>query len=272
MLTAGQHEAFSQDGFLCLQGAVPGAVVCDMYERLWSVLEVKGAKRNDPSTWELRFGFGLHAIRRGDPDPRECPPLRDALDAAFLGSDWCTKPHWGQALVTFPTTDPWILPNSPWHLDHTFLQGERISGLNMFLFVDEVVPHGGGTVVLRSSPQLIARFVKSIDDLRGMKEAEIKKRFFGTHPYLQELTSKPLAPDRNERLMGMDTDVDGISVRVVEFTGKAGDVVLAHPWLLHAISQNTSDRPRLMRASRVYRRDVYDRCMTAGTCQSTRSK
>jgi len=36
--------------------------------------------------------------------------VRDALDAAFGGAEWFTKPHWGQALVTFPTTAPWVLP------------------------------------------------------------------------------------------------------------------------------------------------------------------
>ena len=39
---------------------------------------------------------------------------------------------------------------------HPFVQGRRITGLNMFLFVDHVKPRGGGTAV-RSSPQVNRR-------------------------------------------------------------------------------------------------------------------
>jgi hypothetical protein len=261
MFTEEQHRTFREDGFVRLPGALPEAVVDDMLERLWSLLEAKGALRDDPSSWSPDCGFRLQAIRKGDPDPRACPPLRDALDAAFQGSEWATKPHWGQALVTFPTEEPWILPKRIWHLDHPFVQGRRLSGVNMFLFLDEVGPHGGGTAVLRSSPLLIERFVKEPEALLTMKAAEAKRRLFATHPFLEELTGGPIRPDRNERLMDGDSDVDGVAVRAVELSGRPGEVVLAHPWLLHAGAPNTSRRPRLMRASRVYRRSYYERFM-----------
>jgi len=101
-----------------------------------------------------------------------------------------------------------------------------------------------------------------------MKDAEVKSQLFATHSFLQELTGKPMRPDRNERLMGSDSDLDGIPVRAVELVGKPGAVVLAHPWLLHAISQNTADRPRLMRASRVYRRDFYEEHMKGSVAKA----
>jgi hypothetical protein len=263
MVTDEQQQAFRTNGFVRLPGAVPEPVVDAMRERLWCLLEAKGARRDDASTWDMRFAYGLQAMRRADPAPRECAPLRDALDTVFGGAEWSTKPHWGQALVTFPVTDHWILPKSAWHLDHPFVQGKTCSGVNLFLFVDTVEPHGGGTVVLRSSPPLIERFVQSMGttELLSMKAAQIKARLFDTHPFLQELTGSPMRPDRNERLMERDSDVDGIAVRAVELVGRAGDVVLTHPWLLHAISQNVADRPRLMRASRVYRRDFYEKHM-----------
>jgi hypothetical protein len=40
--------------------------------------------------------------------------------------------------------------------------------------------------------------------------------------------------------------VDGIDVRVVELTGAPGDLVVMHPWLLHNISMNVADTPRMM--------------------------
>jgi hypothetical protein len=263
MFSEDQAREFREEGFVRIPRAVSKDTMDDMLERLWSLLESKGARQEDPSTWKPGHGVRLHAMRGGDPSPSEFPLLSEALDVVFGGADWFTKPNWGQTLVTFPTAGPWELPRSPWHLDHPFAQGRRISGLNMFLFVERVEASGGGTVVVRSSPQLIGRFVGSegTAKLLAMKSAQIKRRFFGMHPYLLELTGKPLHPDRDDRLMGRDTEVDGIPMRVVELVGEPGDVVLCHPWLLHSIAPNTANRPRFMRASRVYRRDFYDKHM-----------
>jgi len=133
----------------------------------------------------------------------------------------------------------------------------------MFLFVDHVKPRGGGTAVVRPSPQLIERFVRATgtEELLAMKTAQIKRRFFSLHPYFLELRGKPQRPDRNDRLMGRDTDVEGTALRVVELTGEPGDAVLCHPRLLHTSAPNTADRPRLMRAARLYSRRFYDRYM-----------
>ena len=49
------------------------------------------------------------------------------------------------------------------------------------------------------------------------------------------------------------TVVDGIPVAVAELTGKASDVVFCHPWLLHSISPNCSQVPRLMCTQRIHR-------------------
>jgi hypothetical protein len=265
MSTNEQLQALREDGFVHLPGAVPTHVVDAMRERLWHLLEAKGAKRGDASTWDARFAYRLQKVRKGDPDPRACQPLCEALDRAFCETEWFTKPHWGQALVTFPTTDSWTLPKTLWHLDHPFVQGKVISGVNLFLFVDAVEPRGGGTLVLRSSSQLIERFVEQTGtrNLLGMKTKEIRFRLFEAHSFLQELTGGSMRPDRSERMMERDSDLDGIAVRVVELVGKPGDVVLTHPWLLHAGSPNVNDRPRLMRASRVYRRDIYEKYMKA---------
>jgi len=57
----------------------------------------------------------------------------------------------------------------------------------------------------------------------------------------------------------LDVDeVEGIRVRVVEATGNAGDVCLMHPWMLHNIAMNCSDRPRFMMTQTYLRNDnVY---------------
>lgn len=42
------------------------------------------------------------------------------------------------------------------------------------------------------------------------------------------------------------TDEDGIELRVAEITGRAGDVILAHPFMLHSPSSNHAGVPRFM--------------------------
>jgi ectoine hydroxylase-related dioxygenase (phytanoyl-CoA dioxygenase family) len=48
------------------------------------------------------------------------------------------------------------------------------------------------------------------------------------------------------------TEIDGHEPRVVECTGRAGDVYLTHPWLFHTIATNASRRPRPMRSFAVF--------------------
>ncbi|WP_171064674.1 phytanoyl-CoA dioxygenase family protein [Actinomadura soli] len=46
--------------------------------------------------------------------------------------------------------------------------------------------------------------------------------------------------------MTRGTTVAGVPVRVVELTGRPGDVVFLHPHLFHAPAANRSAAPRLM--------------------------
>ena len=60
-------------------------------------------------------------------------------------------------------------------------------------------------------------------------------------------------PDRAARFMGSEHDADGIGVRVVELTGRPGDVVITHPWTLHHAAPNRASYPRLMRSKAIHR-------------------
>ena len=51
-------------------------------------------------------------------------------------------------------------------------------------------------------------------------------------------------------------DVDGHELRVVELTGEPGDIVLIHPFTLHAIAENAGTGPRMMTSKNLFRRGV----------------
>jgi hypothetical protein len=126
----------------------------------------------------------------------------------------------------------------------------------VFLLVNELEPHGGGTVVLDHSPRLIERFNERHPELKNEKMAKWKNAFRASNDYMKRLTNKneqsPTA-ERNAFFMDKETVVDEVPVRVSEIVGGAGDVIICHPQLLHAMPiGNERDRPRMMRTLRVY--------------------
>lgn len=252
MLTDEQRRAFSEDGFVALPGAVPSDHVTRMRERIWRRLERNGAVRADPSTWRPHQTNGLRPVSRSDPDPHDLPVLVEALDDLFGPGVWRTPGSWGQVLVTFPTEGPWTLPHRPWHLDHPYRPqpAGSLAGTNVFLFVDDVEPGGGGTVVVRGSPRHVERFV---DRARPATRTQKQWRtaFDAHHPWFKALSDPMDTEDRVRRFMAL-SDIDGIPTQVVELTGSAGDVVVCHPWLVHNVAPNVGDRPRMMRASRAF--------------------
>ncbi len=79
----------------------------------------------------------------------------------------------------------------------------------------------------------------------------VRKAYMQSDPWLEAL-GKARGADWLERRLGSEATIDGIRVRVDELTGAAGDVIIGHPWLLHAPAPNRATRPRFMRVQRVH--------------------
>lgn len=233
-----------------------------MCERVWALIEKQGIERRDPATCGddeylhrgLKTVSKLKELKRGERSPEDYPIVRAALDSVFQQTGRTPAANWGQPLVTFPlskTSTPWLVPSSIWHFDHYYPVRGVISGINVFLLIDDVAPGGGGTTVVRNSPRLMDRLLNS--GVKFTKISEQNRGFLSSHPWLSGLKVPKRAwnEDRNARYMDIDTDLDGIPARVEELTGSAGDVFVCHPALLHAPAMNVSDRPRLMRTQRV---------------------
>lgn len=224
------------------------------------ILQRNGVDPDDPGTWP-EYPTKLQAIRRSDPRPEESPVVADALDRVLGPGLWKPPGHWGQALVTWPSRGPWTVPSQTWHLDHPYaFPHDRILGATLFLFVSDTEPHQGGTGVVRGSPRLIERFVRRLGRSRvaTRKMKVLRQQFHASHEWLRDL-ARPTDDDRVIRFMERETEIEGVPVRVAELVGKAGDAVLCHPWLVHAGTMNTTDRPRLMRACRAYNRRMLAR-------------
>jgi len=253
MLTTEQRQAFDEQGFVHICGAFSRAEAEAMEDQMWTVLKQKyGSLRTDPATWPATFVSGLQPFKK--------LPVFAAIGSQttleaitdLLGEGrWKYPKDWGQFLVTFPTQAPWTVPNH-WHIDFSFqMPPDDLSGLLVFSFLADVAPEGGGPAVLNGSHHLMRCFVERQPPETFTTAKRGRKAFLRSDPWLEELSADKKDPDRVARFMATEHIIDGISVKVSELSGKAGDIVIGHPWLLHSTAPNCGHWPRFMRVQRI---------------------
>jgi len=257
VLTEADRGEFAEWGFVRLHGAFDPDAAEAMRRVVGTELgERYGVHPDDRRTWTIERPNKL---------------VRAKSDSAFdaIGSEgvlgvfdeligiglWRRPRTWGQVMVTFANaSQPWVVPHGLWHVDFQYdAPPEPLFGLKVFAFFGDVHPSGGGTLVIRGSHRLVTRFVAEQPLDRRQHHRATRLAFMQSHPWLKALASPEYGSTRTADLMGTDSHVDGVAVRVVELTGEAGDVVIAHPWLVHHTSYNTSREPRFMRAVSIYR-------------------
>jgi hypothetical protein len=214
VLTAEEISAFLADGYVAVRGAVPDDVAAECRDVIWSELESAGVLRDDPATWTapvVRI-----ACPEGGPfgAAGTMPQLWEAYDQ-LIGPDrwWHRQGVGGTVPVRFPSeADP---GDAGWHIESSYRVaedwwvnlGSRERGLlAIFLFTDV----GAGSAPTRLRP--------------------------GSHLDVPAI----LAPAGNEGLPGPEAAVRAAAATAhyptVLATGRAGDVFLCHPFLVHAAS------------------------------------
>lgn len=276
MLTPAERSSFEEEGFVRIPGIFPRAAAAEMEELVWQRLHQNfGTCREDPSTWAIPFATGLQPLKRHRVfEPIDSERLHGALDDLMGEGRWQKPSHWGQFLVTFPTspapqtpptpgsvrsdaetdarTDTWTVPRGGWHTDYPYtMPQQRLHGALVFSLLSDVPAGHGGTMVVAGSPRVVDAFVSSQPAKKLVPMKAGRLRLFASNPWLSALVSDDDDPERIERFMGTGGKIGDVSVRVVELTGNAGDVILAHPWLLHAPSANCGTHPRIMRVQRL---------------------
>ena len=253
MLTTEQRQAFDVQGFVRIPGAFSRAEAQAMEDQMWAVLKQKyGASPNDPGTWPAQHISGLQPFKRlAVFDAIGSQTTLDAISDLLGEGRWKMPKEWGQFLVTFPTPGPWTVPNS-WHIDFDFQSSQAgLSGLLIFSFLADVAPQEGGTAVLNGSHHLIQRFVATQPPDTFTTAKRSHKAFLRSNSWLQDLSAVEVSPDRVARFVATEHFIEGTPVQVSELSGKAGDIVIGHPLLLHSTAPNCGPRPRFMRVQRI---------------------
>jgi Phytanoyl-CoA dioxygenase (PhyH) len=249
MLTRSQVSEFEQHGILRLPQTVPAATVLAMRDRLWAFLSVMhGRRQDDPATWvalDSRTRFKI-LMRTGAFDELG-EHLSGPVTAVLGAGAWNPPAHWGHPLVTFP--DPgraWSIPAAGWHVDsHQWSAGAEVPGLVCLTFLDEVLPRGGGTLVMPGSHRLTWQLCQRAGGF--MSTGEMRSVLASEHDWFADLWRGPVTDLRQlRRYIDDGVVLEGTRVHVAELCGQPGDVVLMNQRVLHVAAPNVLAKPRMM--------------------------
>lgn len=219
-LSDAQIEQFLQDGLLvlpdCFGREAATAMIDDAYAQL-------GYDPHDAATWEKPLAF----LFPSSPTPmREFAPRAWSGVCQLVGGEERVGHRdcgMGQWVINFRrgADEPWEAPSprvKGWHVDGNFFRhflDSAEQGLLVVPIFSDIEHKGGGTVFAADSVPVVARFLR--DHAAGVRPSEF------------------LYPD----LLSQCRDFR-------ELTGRAGDVALMHPFMLHSFAQNHAGKPRFI--------------------------
>lgn len=218
VLSEDEVEQFVEKGFVLLREAFPAEVAARVRAFLWKEM---GLSPDDPSGWTKPLIHLKHAYEGPPFTDSFTPRLCGALDDVMGPGRWNPKTTLGWWPVSFPGFEhpPWKEPETGWHIDgiqfHHHVNSPDQGLLPIFLFSD-IAPGGGGTALDVGSHRIAARILHEAEP-DGLHVQELGKRV-AQHPFQQ----------------------------IVESQGRAGDVVLIHPFVRHARSMNTGSSVRFI--------------------------
>lgn len=219
-LTPSQIEHFLEYGYIKLEQAFPRDLAERWIARAWTRL---GYDPDDPSTWaEPRIHLPTMDYVEVD---KFAPGVWSAVCDLLGGEQRVTQPYrWSDGFIMnlgIGADEPWRSPSADaggWHKDGDFFLHFLDSpeqGLLTIVLWSDVEHKGGPTYIATDSVGVVARYLAD-------------------HPEGVDPTSFPMS------------ELIGECRRFDEATGRAGDVYLMHPYMLHAASQNVRRLPRFI--------------------------
>ncbi len=224
------HADFFRDqGYLRLEGFHPGSRMASIRQKLLDEL-----RRLRIWASGKRLPGSLHAL----PPFQQIARLSTLVKVPGLHEAWMTSDlvatvaqlagrtpeaaQGTQLLLSLPHQGEWRLNRLNWHVDVAADPPDPLPGIQAFVLIDDVVPHGGATLALAGSHRASTRRPTSSPSLRELLK-----------------TSTRIEDSLRER-----------GVTVVEMSGRAGDVFLMDMRLLHTPSINATKHVRMMATSR----------------------
>jgi len=247
---AAQEETvdnFRAHGWMRVRNVFSREEAAEMRSVAWRLLAGVGIIESDPSTWiEERPGHLQQLKADAAYQAIGTPRLRAAIDAVLQGQAYEGPKNWGALFVAFPSMNSWNVPSAGWHADANYLSAlSPPAGVRTHALLGDVAPRAGGTLIISGSHRLVHKHFTDNPPAPGTPGAECRKLLL-RHPYIRDLHTEGEAIKRAARFMERAEDHGGIPLQVVENTGKAGDVILLHPLVLHVATPNNGNTPRFL--------------------------
>jgi hypothetical protein len=220
VLTREDLDAFIADGYCTLRAAFPAEQAAAARACIWQRMRAtKNIRQEDAATWppvcDIEEVVGVPEVTACVTDR-----LASAIEDLLGAGRWLGERRWGFWPVNFAfgRGEPYAIPNFGWHVDGNWFRHTLDcpkQGLLLLGLFSDIAERGGGTIVAAGSHRLTARVLA--DHPEGL-----------THRALFDaVLREPLGNFR-------------------ELTGRAGDVVLAHPMLFHTRGLKHTGEPRFM--------------------------
>ncbi|MFI4933531.1 MAG: phytanoyl-CoA dioxygenase family protein [Caulobacterales bacterium] len=264
-LSPAEIQQFNDHGYVFVRGAFASDDALAMQDEWWAELTAThGVRRGERATWRQPRGDLKQAKKSPIQAMMATAKVLGVIDDLLGAGAWPMPRHWGRVLTTFPEAGDWFLPTELWHSDSPpDWHRDALNGVFVASFIGEVAPGGGGTLIVSGSHRLLKEHDASLtpDERRSAIRQRIE-RFYRSHPWLMMLSGRaPSPPDRIGAFMDVATEVGGVPARVVELTGEPGDMVFAHPTIVHSVAPNRGTQPRFMRIAQV----ITHRCLAYRT-------
>ena len=206
-----------------------------------------GIHRDQPSTWTVERPPHLQRLKK-DPAFRAVgsKALLAAIDAVLEGRAYDVPSDWGALFLAFPSDADWGVPARGWHVDANYTSPLwPTGGVKTHALLGDILPRGGGTQIVSGSHRLVHAWFQENPAPAGARSADLRK-LLQLHPYIRDLHLEADPRVRIARFVEQVETVDGVPLQVIENTGRAGDVILLHPLVLHVAAPNTSSEPRFL--------------------------
>ena len=224
-MTPSRQSHFREYGYLVLRGALRSQVrpVRDHVlselkrKKIWASGKLLSNTLKDAPAFQQVGKLG-QLIKCPDPATLICDEVRDVIQS--LADAKLTTARDAQLLISLPNQGEWTLEALNWHVDVSSPDRHRLPGIQAFALVDDVRPHGGGTLAVAGSHRpenrdAVARF---------------RTNARGGGDVAEELRSSELS--------------------LVEMAGDAGDVYLMDMRVLHTPAINATKHVRIMATAR----------------------
>jgi len=225
-------EGFVRDGYVAVRGAFDAGTAAACREVIWAALGERGVREDDPATWPPlvhieSLGGGPFAAAGTS------PVLAAAYDELIGPGRWAPQVHaGGTVVVRFPSQDR---ANAGYHIEGSYdgpggywvnVQS-RARGLLALLLLTDVGPDDVPTRLVCGSHLHVAQFLAPYGEAGTSADAEF---------WRPSVLCRP----------------------VTHATGKAGDVFLCHPFVVHTATwPHRGTAPRMIAQPAVHVRDGF---------------